>query len=310
MSDANQPALFERAQQYPDPDAKDRYEKLVGIDEIKALVVRMLSVLVNPDSLSSWAKNHHPKAAGVIAAMMARPPLLVFEGDVGSGKTALAESVGDAVARTNGGLSVHLLPLSLASRGQGKVGEMTLLLSKAFDEVIERGKKLRRAGAKPAGALILLVDEADALAQSREATQMHHEDKAGVNAFIRGLDRIVNEKVPVAVLMCTNRLGALDPAVRRRAADVLTFRRPTAAQRRDVLTDPLSALGLTAAQITRIVNSTGEAGKRPGFTYSDLRQRLIPAIVLSAYPDGPVDPERAMELAESMQPTPSFKEGS
>ena len=34
------------------------------------------------------------------------------------------------------------------------------------------------------GAVILLVDEADALAQSREAAQMHHEDRAGVNAFL------------------------------------------------------------------------------------------------------------------------------
>jgi AAA+ superfamily predicted ATPase len=67
------------------------------------------------------------------------------------------------------------------------------------------------------GAVILLVDEADALAQSREAAQMRHEDRAGVNAFIRGVDRIGNG-LPAAVIMCTNRLSALDPAVRRRAA--------------------------------------------------------------------------------------------
>ena len=39
---------------------------------------------------------------------------------------------------------------------------------------------------------------------------MHHEDKAGVNAFIRGIDRIANAKLPAAVLMCTNRISALD----------------------------------------------------------------------------------------------------
>lgn len=70
---------------------------------------------------------------------------------------------------------------------------------------------------------MLLIDEADALAQSRENAQMHHEDRAGVNAFIRGIDRIANQKLPAAVLMCTNRLKALDPAVQRRAAEVLTF---------------------------------------------------------------------------------------
>lgn len=68
--------------------------------------------------------------------------------------------------------------------------------------------------------MLLLIDEADALAQSRENAQMHHEDRAGVNAFICG---IANQKLPAAVLMCTNRLKALDPAVQRRAAEVLTF---------------------------------------------------------------------------------------
>ena len=56
---------------------------------------------------------------------------------------------------------------------------------------------------------------------------MHHEDRAGVNAFIRGVDRLSNGQLPAAVIMCTNRLGALDPAVKRRAADILTFARPT-----------------------------------------------------------------------------------
>ena len=64
---------------------------------------------------------------------------------------------------------------------------------------------------------------------------MHHEDRAGVNAFIRGIDRIANAKLPAAVIMCTNRLSALDPAVRRRAADVLSFARPNDEQRRVVL---------------------------------------------------------------------------
>lgn len=304
-----EPNLFEREQEYPDLDAKARYDALVGIDAVKARVTRMLSILVNPESLSAWAKKHHPKAAENIVSMMSRPPLVVFEGEVGSGKSALAESVGDPVARANGGLPVYLLPISLASRGQGRVGEMTLLLTQAFEEVIARGKKLRRSGGKPSGALILLVDEADALAQSREASQMHHEDKAGVNAFIRGLDRIANEKVPVAVIMCTNRLGALDPAVRRRAVDVFTFERPNTAQRADVLTEPLRSLGVDSGDITTIVSVTGPRKQGAlGFTYSDLRQRLIPAIILDAFPDRGVDSDRAVEIAKEMIPAPSFKE--
>ena len=66
---------------------------------------------------------------------------------------------------------------------------------------------------------------------------MHHEDRAGVNAFIRGIDRIGNGRLPAAAIMCTNRLNALDPAVKRRAADILIFERPDDAQRYAVLAE-------------------------------------------------------------------------
>lgn len=61
--------------------------------------------------------------------------------------------------------------------------------------------KLKSPTGQARGAVILLVDEADALAQSRETAQMHHEDRAGLNAFIRGIDRIANAKLPAAVIM-------------------------------------------------------------------------------------------------------------
>ena len=55
--------------------------------------------------------------------------------------------------------------------------------------------------------------------------------------------------------------------------------------------------------------ATGEQPKRPyGFTYSDITQRLLPAIVLDAYPDGPIKPSRAVELARSILPTPPFRD--
>jgi AAA+ superfamily predicted ATPase len=157
----------------------------------------------------------------------------------------------------------------------------------------------------------LLVDEADALAQSRESAQMHHEDRAGVNAFIRGIDRIANAKLPAAVIMCTNRLAALDPAVKRRAADILAFGRPTDVQRRAVLADTLGPLSFSTAQIEKLVELTGVArGREYGFTFSDLTQRLLPAIVLDAYPKSAVNPGRAFEIAQALQPTPPFHEKS
>jgi AAA+ superfamily predicted ATPase len=246
----------------------------------------------------------------LLKTILRRPPLVVLAGDVGSGKTELAETIGDAVARQEN-IDITLLPLSLSARGQGRVGEMTQLLSAAFDYTVGEASKLKATNGKARGGIILLVDEADALAQSRENAQMHHEDRAGVNAFIRGIDRIGNGSLPAAVIMCTNRLNALDPAVRRRAADILQFQRPDDAQRRALLSEPLAELGFSVAQVEQFVKATGKVqGRTYGFTFSDLTQRLLPAIVLDAYPNKAVHPAHAMEVVASIVPTRPFEEAS
>jgi AAA+ superfamily predicted ATPase len=302
--------LFERRITYPDIDPQARLARLVGLDEQKDRLTKLLGLLVNPGGLADWAKKHHPGAQALLDTVLRRPPLVVLAGDVGSGKTELAETISDAVARQEK-IEITLFPLSLSTRGQGRVGEMTQLLSAAFDYTVAEATKLKSASGRARGAVVLLVDEADALAQSREATQMHHEDRAGVNAFIRGIDRIANAKLPAAVLMCTNRLNALDPAVRRRAADVLTFARPGDEQRRFVLSSRLESIGIGRQHIDALVSATGpqRGGRDYGFTFSDLTQRLLPTVVLDAYPTRAVDGARAVEIARSMIPTPPFRDG-
>ncbi|AKH70558.1 ATPase family protein associated with various cellular activities (AAA) [Spongiibacter sp. IMCC21906] len=300
--------LFETAISYPDFDAQDRLNRLVGLDDHKRRLTKMLSLLVNPQGIKRWAETHHSGADQLVNMILRRPPLIVLEGDVGSGKSELAETIGDAVAR-QADVDITLLSLSLSSRGQGRVGEMTQLISSAFEYTVSEAKKLKSESGIARGGIILLVDEADALAQSREAAQMHHEDKAGVNAFIRGIDRISNGQLPAAVIMCTNRINALDPAIKRRAADILKFTRPNTEQRFFVLNNTLSQLGFNQPQIDSLVEVTGEISDRPyGFTFSDLTQRLIPAIVLDAYPNQAITPDQALRVAQTIEPTPPFKE--
>jgi SpoVK/Ycf46/Vps4 family AAA+-type ATPase len=301
--------LFERRQTFPDFEPKGRLARLVGLDRQKDRLTKILGLLVNPTGLERWTQEYHPDAVQLLDAVLRRPPLVVLAGDVGSGKTELAETIGDAVARQEG-IEITLFPLSLATRGQGRVGEMTQLLSAAFDAIVDAASTLKSAAGAARGAVILVVDEADALAQSREAAQMHHEDRAGVNAFIRGIDRLANAKLPAAVIMCTNRLNALDPAVRRRAADILTFGRPNEEQRRFVLSERLSGVGLSPEQIDSLVDATGphRDARKFGFTFSDLTQRLLPGIVLDAYPSRAVNAVRALEIAREMTPTPPFQD--
>jgi AAA+ superfamily predicted ATPase len=238
-----------------------------------------------------------------------RTPLVVLAGDVGTGKTELAETFGDAVARALR-VDVTLYPMSLSTRGKGAVGEMTTLVTAAFDAVRDVASKGRARDGRVTHGVVLLIDEADALAQSRELAQMHHEDRAGVNALIRGIDGLRNDALPVLTVLCSNRLDALDPAVLRRAAATFPFARPDADQRRTLLTRLLDGFGLSAAEIDKVVDLTGtHAHCTYGSTYSDLRQRLVPGVVLDAFRDNvPITGARVVAFAETFAPTRPFRE--
>lgn len=295
---------------FPDTDARRRLAALVGLDEIKNRLTKEAQLLFEPTALEDWSKKHHGLVLPIVKTFFDRPPLFLFAGDVGTGKTALAETFGDTVAR-NLNLSIMLYMLSLNARGTGIVGQMTTLLSAAFAKVQEEAKKGVVKGKRPARGVILLIDEADALAQSREFSQMHHEDRAGVNALIRGIDTLAAGRFPAIVIMCTNRVEAIDPAVRRRAAAIFKFERPEEIQRARVLRDALTDSGLNDEQLKALAKATGATVARTyGCTYSDLTQRLLPTLVLDAFPDRPLQFDRLLSLAETFIPTEPFKERS
>jgi SpoVK/Ycf46/Vps4 family AAA+-type ATPase len=299
--------IFEEVREFPDPASARRFAALVGLDEAKTRLLKEARLLLDSESLDRWSKEHHRHKTRIIELFRDRPPLFIFAGDVGTGKTALAETFGDAVAR-EAGIGVTLFTMSLNARGTGAVGEMTSLLSAAFAEV-KQAAKTSSGRVKHNAGVILLIDEADALAQSREMAQMHHEDRAGVNALIRGVDDLATGGLPAIVVMCTNRLGALDPAVRRRAAATFIFTRPSETQREAFLQPVLDELGFSPEEISAIVVATGPiSGRAYGYTYSDLAQRLLPGLVLAAYPSRPITYDLAKEVIERHPPTPPFRE--
>jgi AAA+ superfamily predicted ATPase len=300
--------FFEEVEDLPNATARRRYDELVGLDEVKVRLIKEARLLIEPQLLDAWSKKRHGgRVIRATTGFRERHPLFVFAGDVGTGKTALAETFGDAVARA-AGIEILLFKMSLRARGSGSVGEMTQLISSAFDYVSDQIPALKD-GHKPHTAGVLLIDEADALAQSRELAQMHHEDRAGVNALIRGINGITTHNHPIITVMCSNRLSALDPAIQRRAADIVPFLRPTKEQRIALLSRNYADAGFTTEQIEELADLTGPRdGRAYGYTFSDLAVRLIPASVLDAFDDKPLEFARVAELARETLPTAPFSE--
>lgn len=298
--------LFENILNFPDPDAHERYQALVGLDAVKERLEKETEVMLRPDLLEKWSQEKHGGRITAIDLLLQRPPLFIFAGDVGTGKTELAMSFGDRLARTTG-IEVELFSLSLRARGSGHVGEMTTLISDAVRTFRSKCPKRPSNGKKPAGAALLLIDEADAIAQSREMAQMHHEDRAGVNALIRGIDDIAQQKLAGLIIMCSNRLSAIDPAVRRRAAAVFEFTRPNLELRMKLLKDRLNGSGLSDHDFEEIAEAMGSTKIREyGYTCSDITQRVIPAIVLAAYPSHKISKSLALRVVAENPPTPPF----
>lgn len=296
--------------EYPDPEASRRYAALVGIDGIKVRLQKGLSLAINQTSIIEWSQRHHKKQIAALGPLLSRPPLFILAGDVGVGKTALAESIGDVIARSEK-ISVYLYRMSLSSRGSGLVGEMTKLVTSAFDEVSQAATKFKSTSGKPKAACILFIDEADALVQARDADQMHHEDRAGVNAVIRGIDDVSAKKLPVAVIMCTNRLSSIDPAIQRRASDIILFSRPGQAQLEKIFHESFQDVGFSQPEIRQLVEEALPSKTRTAaFTFSDLTQRYLPQVILESYPDKPVTFKNALDILRQLEPTPSFKDAA
>jgi SpoVK/Ycf46/Vps4 family AAA+-type ATPase len=296
---------FESERVYPNPDSRSWYDRLVGMDDHKQRLLLELELLLYPERLTAWSQRHYRRDIRACQIMAGRAPLVLLEGDVGCGKTALAETIGDALATRMGG-KVHLLKINTQVRGTGMVGEMTDLIVQAFMQAEARADALK---GQP---LLLLIDEADALAAKRVDQHMHHEDKAGLNTLLQRIDGLRQSGRRIVVLFITNRPDSLDPAVRRRAALRLTFRRPNDEQRAELFRQSIPEVDLSARNLRELVVATGAdaEGKREAcFTWSDITDRLVPAALRDAYAgQRPLTADDLIRYARELEPTPLMHE--
>src|SRR5438552_1643693 len=196
---------------YPNENLGAAYDALVGIDDFKESLEDKLRLLLKPDTMQKWLERYYAGQTLPLLEQILREryPLIILEGEVGSGKTALARSIGHKLAiDLKPPINVALFIVNAQVRGGGHVGELTQNISRAFTEA-ERCQEREQI------PVIILIDEADALAQSRGGRQTHHEDDAGVNTLIQRIDRLRGR--PMAVIFATNLAQSLDAAILRRA---------------------------------------------------------------------------------------------
>jgi AAA+ superfamily predicted ATPase len=292
--------LFELELELPNDSIEASAKGLIGFEHRYQRLHRDLRLLADPEEVRAWSKKHHHKELAVCAAVSDRYPLVIFAGDVGTGKTVTAEGACDRLAR-EARKEAMLFKLSTRVRGSGKVGQMSTLLNQAFDVVAKQAGKTRQA--------FLIIDEADSLAATRDTVQSHHEDKVAVNTIIQKVDDLRRHSGRILVFLCTNRAGTLDPAIVRRAARTEQFDRPTDQEREELFRMDLDGLNIKDQTIHELVRLTGPRDGHSGFTFSDLRSRLLPDALCRAFPSRALSGDDLILAAKEVRPSPVVKNG-
>jgi AAA+ superfamily predicted ATPase len=288
--------VFDSETPLPDPVLTAKAKTLLGFEVRYTRIHNQLRLLLSLGELAAWNKKYHGGKLALCDFVSEQYPLVIFYGDVGTGKTAMAECLANRLVSEAGVEDSILFKLSNRVRGAGKVGEMGTNLSEAFQKVTQSAGKGRRA--------ILIIDEGDSLAAARSQEHSHHEDKVAVNTLIQGIDDLRKFGGRVVTFLCTNRLSVLDPALQRRAAIVEEFRRPTNDERRSLFKSDLAALHLTEAQFTQLVTATDAKSGQPVWTYSDIRTRLYPGALALAFPNHALTFEHLKSVVTTMKPSP------
>lgn len=280
---------------HPARGFQEKYDRLVGLEAQKAALLNYLLRVFEPERLSKWLKQHHGKGLPLADRLRDRAPFVILGGEVGCGKTELARAIGTVLANA---LDKQVVTVETPSdiRGGGLVGQLSERITASFNEArVQVGKHCG----------LLVLDEGDDLGTSRAQSQAHHEDRAGLNVLIKEIDRLSRDDTKIAVILITNRVQALDPALIRRA-QVIRFFRPDAAARRVLFEQMLKGVACGPVDLDALVDVTE---RQPPFSYSDLVERGAEVAVSAAFAaNEPFSASALREALTQLEPSPLIEE--
>ncbi|WP_407517847.1 AAA family ATPase [Elizabethkingia anophelis] len=291
--------IFDNIIELPSKEIEERTKHLIGFENKYNRISSNLKLILDQEGLIEWSKKFYKIELPVIAQLREKYPLVILAGDAGTGKTVSAEAIANRMLRDLK-KEGFFLKLSTRVRGEGLHGQMGNLVNDAFTELKNQAGKKRIA--------FLLIDEADAIASTRATMQMHQEEKAAVNTLIQKIDEIRELNGRAILFMSTNRLHFLDEAIVRRAAVILEFERPTFDERKLLFETSLKGVGISDEQYGLLAELSGEDhNKGIGFSFSDIRLRILPEAIAKCFPDRPIDFDIVSETIKKLKPSPKIK---
>jgi transitional endoplasmic reticulum ATPase len=165
---------------FPVSHPKNGLEGLAGMDDLKSEI---------RNAIAPFARYQAERQPGLLSD---RNGILLY-GPPGNGKTAFAEAIA-------GELGLRFMKLSVSDLVTKWVNGTPEILAAAF----------KQAQQEPT---VLFLDEFDAIASSRDAANMHHEDRKAVNALLPLIDEARRQKV--VLMAATNFPDQLDSAIAR-----------------------------------------------------------------------------------------------
>jgi SpoVK/Ycf46/Vps4 family AAA+-type ATPase len=111
--------------------------------------------------------------------------------------------------------------------------------------------------------------------------------------------------VNLAVILITNRISVLDPAVIRRATQTIIFERPDKQARKKVFKHLFDGVDLKEKEILELVDATER--KDVLYSFSDLILKVgKQAVVKAIQRDIPFSKEIYLEVLETVAPSPTI----
>ncbi len=291
-------SIFDNIVELPNTSISERTKNLIGFENKFERIFSNLKLLLDQEGLIEWSKKFHKVELPIIAQLKDKYPLIILAGDAGTGKTVSAEAIADRMVRELK-KEGFFLKLSTRVRGEGLHGQMGNLVNDAFSELKVQAGKRRIA--------FLLIDEADAIASTRSTMQMHQEEKAAVNTLIQKIDEIRELNGRAVLFMSTNRLHFIDEAIVRRAAIILEFERPNKDERIQLFERSLEGIEFSSKQLDHLADITGpEKNDGLGFSFSDIRLRILPEAIAASFPDKELTYEILTETISRIKPSPKI----